>query len=111
MTGAELSSTVSSPPPESDSVSVKSMAVSVNSCNIESADSPSTLTVVLVDRPVDGFFGGQGRFDFPVENETQLFDRFEVKRVGDQNGQGRRLLLLERQHRVFSSDRFGHPIR
>ena len=46
-------------PPASSSVSVKSMAVSVNSCSIESADFVAHLAVVAVDGFENAFPRGQ----------------------------------------------------
>ena len=63
------------------------------------------LTVIAVDGLQDRLARSQGGFYLAVENEPQLFDGLNVKRIADGHLQGV-VLLGQRQGRVFA-----RPIR
>jgi len=67
------------------------------------------LPVVPVDGFQDGFARCQGRLDLAVQNKTQFFDGFNVKRVA--HGHLERILLFgQREGRVFAGDRLRHQL-
>ena len=86
---------------------MKSIAVSVNSCSIESADFVAHLAVVAVDRFENALARGQRDVHFAVENELQLLERLVVERIADQHLE-RTIFLGQRNDRVLAGDRFGH---
>ena len=113
ITGASFSSSWPSPlePLRSPESSAKSMAVSVNSCNIESTDSVSwrARPVVLVDRLDDRFLGCQRDLDLPVQHEPELVDRLEVHRVGHDDLDGP-VFLGHGHDEVFPGERLGDQL-
>ena len=90
-----------------DSVSVKSMAVSVNSGQHRVHRLGFRLAVVPVDGLDDLLARRQDRLDVFVQDELQLLHGVEVARVAHDDLE-RAVLLRQRQDDVFAGDRLGH---
>ena len=105
-TGASLSSAM--PAPAVCSVSVKSMAVSVNSASIESTDSVSRLAVVPVDGLDDLLAWQRAPAVMSLFRMNWSFcDGVEVGRVAHDDLE-HAVFLRQRQDDVFAGHRLGH---